>query len=130
MADPIIGCSPIWQRWPKRTGESPASCVIDTGKSNHLKSPLFITRTQLVFVCEFSSGTPEPPLLASAFGWLLDLTNIKRGPMTVDKQREDQPESFARVEEKAREVLKERGLTPEQIEAQLKKPKRLDPYDL
>jgi hypothetical protein len=44
--------------------------------------------------------------------------------------REERIASFARAEATAREVLKERGLTPEQIEAQLNKLRRHDPYDL
>jgi len=41
----------------------------------------------------------------------------------------DRRSSFRKAEEKAREVLKERGFTPEQIEAQLNRPKRQSPYD-
>ena len=35
--------------------------------------------------------------------------------------------SFAKVEAKAREVLKERGFTAEMIEAELKRTRRFDP---
>lgn len=56
--------------------------------------------------------------------------------MTADRQdgmqaeREERIESFARAAEQAREVLRERGLSPEQIEAQLNRVKRDDLYDL
>jgi hypothetical protein len=44
--------------------------------------------------------------------------------------RNERIASFAKAEAEAREVLKERGLTPEQIEVQLNKSRRQDPYDL
>jgi hypothetical protein len=80
-----------------------------------------------------SFGTTPPWF---AFRRLFNLTISKRAPMTSHQRRHapgvraNRLESFAKAEAKAREVLKERGLTPEQIEAQLTRPKRQDPYDL
>ena len=79
-------------------------------------------------------GTREPNGTICVSG-LFGLTRSNWGTMKAGRQDQptdairDRRRSFRKAEEKAREVLKERGLTPEQIEAQLNRPRRQSPYD-
>jgi hypothetical protein len=92
-------------------------------KSNHFTLEIF----------DFH-GTREPDGTTCVVD-LSDLTKSKRGTMKAGRQDQptdaigDRRSSFRKAEEKAREVLKERGLSPEQIEAQLNRPRRQSPYD-
>jgi hypothetical protein len=54
------------------------------------------------------------------------MTDRREGPPDAPSDRR---RSFGKAEEQAREVLRERGFTPEQIEAQLKRTKRQSQYD-